>query len=281
MGLLLLGGIPLVILIHLFTRRRRRLTVSSLRFWRTVRHQRKPALLMKLVQNLNLLLQVLAVALLALAASRPAVGGPELFGVRQALLVIDTSASMHVEDSEAARIDRAKAHARSLVSKLPRRAEARVLEAGARTRLSPWLPGDSAELRDAIDRVDVTDTAGNMEQALSEAIELMSGGTEGRIYVFSDGAFTLGEGLRESLGSVRFELVAESPSASAAEGSSGEEEMANQGIVAFAVRGREAYGGIADAAADAGGYQILVTVRNTGNEAVNRDLVLRDRKSVV
>jgi hypothetical protein len=72
---------------------------------------------------------------------------------------------------------------------------------------------------------------------------------------------------------VRFDLVAEPSEAPA------EEEMANQGIVAFAVRGGDAYGGSVDAAAgtpNPGGYQILVTVRNTGNETVNRDLVLRD-----
>src|SRR6185436_9928431 len=93
-----------IILLYLLKQRRRRMEVSTLMFWdKILRDEQTVTSLTRLKKLLSLLLQLLFVALLTLAAARPSLSG-KLTGARRIVLLLDTSASMLVEEGVAATV---------------------------------------------------------------------------------------------------------------------------------------------------------------------------------
>ena len=107
-GLWLLAlAIPLIVLYFIRTRRRE-LQVPSLLLWDTApRFEGNSAFFQKMQRDPLLLLQLLALVLLAIALARPfmTVMGE---GERRVVVVLDTSASMKAKDVSPSRFDEAR-----------------------------------------------------------------------------------------------------------------------------------------------------------------------------
>ncbi|MBW2523088.1 MAG: BatA and WFA domain-containing protein [Deltaproteobacteria bacterium] len=171
-GLGLLGAlVPLVVLYILKVRRKKR-TVGSTWLWQAAQRDlmaRSP--FKRLVVQLPLILQALALIALALAAGRPATRGKALTGNHVAI-IIDTSASMAAIDPQAgkARIEIAKESAKELSYGLPPGADAMLIDAGRDARVALPPDRDTRRLRTAIDAVTARDVEGSLAEAVALAV---------------------------------------------------------------------------------------------------------------
>jgi hypothetical protein len=192
----LLGLVPVVVALYLLRVRRRRRTVSTLLFWRKVieEHQRR-ALFHRLRNLWSLLLNLAILICLILAATHlewP--GAPKEVG--STMVVLDNRARMQARDATGrTRLEVAKAKVLSLL----RRANARnpvglIVVQGMPETIAP-LTDDVASLVQALNRVEPTDTAGQLEAAvrLSQSILASRNGTR-EILVVSDETPPSGDG---------------------------------------------------------------------------------------
>src|ERR1041384_3825843 len=104
-ALLFLGLFIPVILLYLLKQRRRRVEVSALLFWdKILRDEQTVTSLMRPKKLLSLLLQLAFIALLAFAVARPMLSG-KWTGARRMVLLLDTSASMLVNEGGKTRFE--------------------------------------------------------------------------------------------------------------------------------------------------------------------------------
>jgi hypothetical protein len=198
-GLWLLALLAPLIILYILKIRRNRRVVSSTWLWSTAQRDlmaRSP--FKRLVMQLPLILQALALIGLALALARPATRGRELTGDHVAI-VIDASASMSAASLSAApapgapgaittRLDVARRVAKDLVSSLTPGSDALVLEAGRDARIVSPLDRDLVRIKAAIDRVEVKDVEGDLGAAVALAVDrLRQLGGSRRIIVVTDG----------------------------------------------------------------------------------------------
>jgi hypothetical protein len=180
---------PLVALYLLKVRRQRR-QVGSTWLWQAARRDlmaRSP--FQRLIVQVPLVLEALALCALALGAARPASRGTELTGEHVAVIV-DTSASMSATDPRTGqrRIELAKAAARELVLGLRPGSDALLLDAGRDARIALPPDRDTRRLRAAIDGLDARDVEGDLGAAIAlAASRLKQLGGERSIVVLSDG----------------------------------------------------------------------------------------------
>lgn len=241
-----LAAVPALIALYLLRVRRREHVVSSILLW--VRSAPSPSAFRpsrRIERSLLLLLQILAAAGLAAALAQPSVPGWAAGG-GDVVLVLDASMSMRSRDVSPTRFDRARAEARDVVARLgPGRRTALVLAAARPVVLVPPTT-DRARLRDALDRAQPWDVAGDLAAAVDLAAALAPG-PRARIFVWTDAARSPVPSLPTVTGRVL--------------GTASE----NVGIVALRV------------VRDAGSAQALVRVTNFGRDAVRVPLaVTRD-----
>ena len=197
--------VPLVILYLLKIKRQRRL-VASTWLWATAQRDlmaRSP--FKRLIAQVPLIVQAIALIALALALSRPATRGRELLGDHVAI-VIDVSASMSADARGAAgaaggdprtRLDAAKDAAKSIVSTLPPGSDVLLLEAGRDARIASPLDRDPQRTKAAIDRMTSRDVEGDLGAAVALAVDrLRQLGGSRRIVVLTDGALARRDSLR-------------------------------------------------------------------------------------
>jgi len=192
-GLLLLAGLVPLVVLYVLKIQRRRQRVSSTLLWSSARRDllaRHP--LRKLLPEVPLLLEILALAALAVALARPSSRAGNLDGDHLAV-VIDASASMATRMGGPAgartRMDEAKRRAEEVVSNLAPGADAMVLEAGRDARVVAPLDRDPRRLQAAIAGVAVREVEGNLAAAVALAADrLRSLGGHPRIVVVTDGA---------------------------------------------------------------------------------------------
>ena len=181
----LAGGIVLLYILKL---RRAKVPVSSILLWERAIHDSKAnALWQKLRRNLLMILQIIALILLALALARPFVFGTALIGGRTVLL-LDTSASMLATDESPDRLGAASEAASGLISDLSRNDEGMVIAAGPTPRILQSFTKNKSELLSAIRQA--RDEAGGVAD-LNAALRLISSiaaGSSTRVVIFSDGA---------------------------------------------------------------------------------------------
>ena len=186
---LLLGLLPLVLL-YVLKIKRQRVRVPSTWLWAAARRDllaKHP--FKRLIAELPLLLQVLALIALALALSRPAVRGGKISGNHVAI-VLDTSASMGASvRAGGTRMDEAKRAAAVVVSALAPGADALIIEGGREARVASPLERDARHLKAAIERLTVREVEGDLPSAVSLAADRLRslGGTR-TIVVITDGA---------------------------------------------------------------------------------------------
>jgi uncharacterized membrane protein len=188
-GLWLLAGLAPIVALYVLKIRREPVRVSSSWLWAAAQRD----LLAKhpwrrFTRELPLLLEVLALAALAVALARPATRGGGIRGDHVAI-VIDTSASMLTAEKGGTRIEQAKALARDAAAHLSAGADAFVIDAGPHADAITPLQRDRRALTEAIGRVEARAVEGDLGAAVGLAADRLRslGGTR-RILLFTDGA---------------------------------------------------------------------------------------------
>lgn len=187
---LLLGAIP-VVLLYVLKVRRARLRVGSTWLWAEARRDllaRSP--FRRLLPEVPLVLQLLALAALALALAHPVTRGRVVAGDHVAV-VVDVSASMGAVagPAGATRLREAQAAAHTVVEGLGPGADALVVEAGREARVTGSLTRDAVRLRQAIDALVPLDVEGDLVAAVALAADrLRAAGGKGHLVVITDGA---------------------------------------------------------------------------------------------
>ncbi|WP_437992310.1 vWA domain-containing protein [Sorangium sp. So ce145] len=192
-GLWLLALLGPLVLLYILKIKRSRRRVPSTWLWAAAqRDLMARAPFRKLIAQLPLVLQALALALLALALARPASRGRELTGDHVAI-VLDTSASMSAAARGPAgeattRVELAKQLARDLLSGLAPGSDALIIEAGRDARLVAALDRDLVRLKAAIDPIAARDVEGDLEAAVALGIDrLRQLGGARRVVAITDG----------------------------------------------------------------------------------------------
>jgi hypothetical protein len=189
-GLWLLGLLLPLIVLYILKVRRARLRVPSTWLWSAAQRDllaKSP--FKKLIVQVPLILQILALVLLALALARPSTRGGAIVGDHVAV-VVDTSASMSAREPDGTtRIELARKAARDVVRALGPGADALVIEAGREAGIASPLDRDVRRLEAAIERIVARDVEGHLGRAIaiaSERLRQLPG--EKRIVVVTDGA---------------------------------------------------------------------------------------------
>ena len=198
-GLWLLAGLLPLVLLYVLKVQRRRHRVASTWLWSAARRDllaRSP--FQKLVAQIPLLLQLLALVLLALALARPATRHHAILGDHVAIIV-DASASMQAIDeaSKKSRLELARKAAEDAITALSPGADAMILEAGRDPRLVAALDRDRTRLRAAVSQLAAHDVEGDLTGAVALAVDrLRQLGGSRKIIVFTDGNLAKAEPLR-------------------------------------------------------------------------------------
>jgi len=187
---LLLLTIPVVILFHLLKIRRQQAVVSSTLFWvDSLRDQQATAPFRRLKPNLLLLLQLLAILLLALALAKP-VRTVLATGYERNVFILDVSASMQTRDLAGSRVTAAKHAALAEIERLRPGQQATVITSGHEARVLVPFTGEQRVLQRAVEGLEALDVEGRLEEAFRLAqANLQQRGRTAVVHVFTDGAF--------------------------------------------------------------------------------------------
>lgn len=188
-GLNLLLLIPVIVLLHLFRRERRRRTVSSILLWQQIRDQSSRRLRPQLLKSLNLLLQLIAVIVAALALSDPILTTATIAGPRRLILMVDRSASMGVREEGLRRLELAANRARERISASPRDTQLMLVSVGRTPRIEQTFTTDRARVLEALREITSTDESVDIVAAFSLAAGLGSESEDTGVALFTDGAF--------------------------------------------------------------------------------------------
>ncbi|MEI9954581.1 MAG: VWA domain-containing protein, partial [Pseudomonadota bacterium] len=189
-GLWLLGMLLPLVLLYVLKIRRQRVTVSSTWLWAAAaRDLAAKSPFKRLVAQVPLLLELLALCLLALALARPASRGGHIAGDHVAI-VLDTSASMAtVEPDGRSRLAHAKDAASSVIAALAPGAQAVLVEAGREAHVVSPMDSDRRRLEASLAKLEASDAEGRMTQAIATASsQLRPFERSARLVVVSDGA---------------------------------------------------------------------------------------------
>lgn len=189
----LLGLIP-VIALYILRRRARRVPVPSLLLWKKMEERtRQSRPFQRLRSQLLLWLQLLMVALFALALMRPVSAG----GARgESLFIFDLSASMQtVDGSGRSRLDEARERALEILDGMRDGDAVTVLAAGS--ALTPLVSSstDHALARRAMENMRAGNGGADLSGALSLAAAMLRESPSLRVYVFSDSEVELPQGM--------------------------------------------------------------------------------------
>ncbi len=193
LGLAALAAVVPIVLLYLLKPDPTRVAFPAVEFLvgDRERSRRHPAL-RRLQRSLLLVLQVLAVALVAVSLAAPYVPVSEQRTVSETVVVVDASASMATAADGSTRFDRAVAAARDETT-----AETSVVVAGARPSVAARrVP--AAEARAVLDGLSVTHAPGDLGSAVSRAAAVA--GRNARVVVLSDFA---GDGWRTAVDAAR------------------------------------------------------------------------------
>lgn len=187
-GLALAGLIAPLILLYILKVRRKRAKVSSTWLWRAhARDLLARSPIKKLIAQLSLVLQILALVLLALALARPASLGAEQPGSHVAI-VLDLSASMGTQLGEPrdTALERAKDTAHRVLDGLPPGSQALLIEAGVEPRIVAPLDRDLRRVANNIDASHPLEVEGDLGAAVAIAVDKMKAYEDGKVIVLTD-----------------------------------------------------------------------------------------------
>jgi hypothetical protein len=154
--------------LYLLDRSRRKLVVSTLRFWVSAEQPAVAARRRRIQQPWSLLLQLVSMALLLLAIAQLRLGSPEAAG-RDHVIVLDTSSWMAARSGNRTLMDVARDRARQYLHALPARDRVMLVRAdGLTTPVTAFEP-DRKRVEKAINQSEPGSTALNLDQALAFA----------------------------------------------------------------------------------------------------------------
>ena len=189
-GLWLLGLLLPLFVLYVLKIRRQRVTVSSTWLWAAAaRDLAAKSPFKRLVVQVPLLLELLALSLLALSLARPASRAGHIAGEHVAI-VLDTSASMAaIEPDGRSRFAHAKDAASAVIAALAPGAQAVLVEAGRDAHVVSPMDSDRRRLEASLAKLEATDAEGRMTQAIATAsTQLRPFERSARLVVVSDGA---------------------------------------------------------------------------------------------
>ncbi len=191
-GLWLLSLVLPLVLLYVLKVRRPRVAVSSTWLWAAAaRDLAAKSPFKRLVWQLPLLLELVALGLLSLALSRPASRAGRIAGDHVAI-VVDTSASMSAREPDGrSRLAHARDAASAVIRALSPGAQAVIVEAGREAHVVSAMDSDGRRLEASLAKLEDSDAEGRMAQAIATASAQLrpyvaQGGA--RLVVVSDGA---------------------------------------------------------------------------------------------
>lgn len=180
-------AVPLIALYVLKVKRERRI-VPSVWLWKSAtRDLQAKSPFRKLLPNVPLFLELLALALLALALAGPVTRSTRLSDAR-AVLIVDVSASMGALENGQTRLARAQESARNAARRFAPGTEIMLLAAGRTAELASPFERDRRRLEAAIDRLAVHEVEGQLGSAIALAADQLREAGGGRIVLVTDGA---------------------------------------------------------------------------------------------
>ncbi len=178
-----------IIVLYLLKMRRQDVRVPAVFLWpKLTADVRANAPLQKLRVTLLLVLQLLIVAALVCGLANPLRREHGLRG-KTTVLVLDASASMGAMDVLPTRFEVARDRIRGVIATLGTGDRCALIEAGSQTRIVFPLTGDKPKMRAALSNLRPTEAPNDMGEALRLASALVGQQAQGRVVVFSDGAF--------------------------------------------------------------------------------------------
>jgi len=160
------GGVSAIsVALYLLDRSRRKLVVSTLRFWIAAEQPAVAARRRKVQQPWSLLLQLLSMALLLLAIGQLRLGTPAQAG-RDHVIVLDTSAWMAGRSGNRTLMDVARDRARQYLKALPARDRVMLVRADGLATPATAFEEDRRKIEAAIKASEPGATALNLDQAL-------------------------------------------------------------------------------------------------------------------
>jgi len=206
---------PAIVLLYFLKLKRKPIEVPSTYLWhKSIEDLHVNTIWQRLRRNLLLFLQLLVLLLVILAVLRPSWRGEQLIGERFIFLV-DTSASMQATDVEPSRLDEAKRQTLELIDKMKPGDVGMVISFADAARVEQIFTTDRGKLRRAVERIEASERATSLLEALKVAAGLANPGrssedvtdfqvAEARpadVYIVSDGKFGAVENF--SLGNLR------------------------------------------------------------------------------
>jgi len=185
---LVLGLIPILILIHSLKPKPKQVEVTTLFLWRAALKEKKGGVrVQRIIKNLPLLLQILAVCLAGFALAKPVwFYNTQIKG--DVILVLDSSASMKTLTASGIRFNQAKQEALKLVDELPKESRMLVIEAGRKPLLKSAFSSDKKHLKRVIGDIQPSDAPGQIEKALYLALSFMNPEHDDWTFIITDGA---------------------------------------------------------------------------------------------
>ena len=172
-GLWVLAAIPVVAALHFLVRTRRKIVVPSMLVWRRMMSVRRRRMRLRALVNRHLVVQSVALLLIALALSDPRLTNGDPTDAIHLIAVVDTTAGMGAsEPSGVRRIEAARSALLSDLRGAARGSRMTVITFGAHPRVRGHFDIDDPALDDLISRLAATDEGGEPAGALRLALEL-------------------------------------------------------------------------------------------------------------
>lgn len=161
--------------LYLLDRSRRRLVVSTLRFWVSAEQPTAAARKRRIQQPWSLALQLISMALLLLAIAQMRIG-PQAATPRDHVIVLDTSSWMAARSGNRTLMDVARDRARQYLRAVPQRDRVMLVRADALTTPATAFEPDRRKVEQAIVASEPGPTALDIQQALAFARRIQQQG---------------------------------------------------------------------------------------------------------
>jgi len=182
------AALPVVVLFYLLKRKRVVKLVSSTMLWQKfLSETQASAPFQKLRKNWLLILQLIMLALVVLALTRPYFAA-KMKPAQLRVVVLDASASMQATDESPSRFEQARAEALKWVDSLAGNDQMVILQAGANTEVKQSATSEKAALRRALQSCVCSDGPTRLLPALRMAESLVRDQKGAEVHLFSDGA---------------------------------------------------------------------------------------------
>jgi hypothetical protein len=208
-GLALLALAVPILLLYMLKLRRKPVQVSSTLLWeRLLRDQQANTPWQKLKRNLLLFLQLLILAALVLAFTRPALPTP-VVASGSVIVLLDASASMNATDVSLTRFEAARRSVGMLINSLPNGSQMTLILVGNSPQTLISAESDKALLRSALSSAQPTHSSADWQSAFALAAGAAHDSAEVTTVIVSDGGLPA-EGLPTLPGDARYVPIGDS-----------------------------------------------------------------------